>query len=277
MTLRSSALESAALETRRVPPVRPPRRVRDRVRGSGLRAVENSMYDDASAYGARSRSPGAVAGVTGAPPRARAGTTRVTALATANELRNTRQRGTAGLDRTSAARRGGVRCLVDPVRGGVDRRHAPDTHHAPHYEWFIAVHAHTRHAHDPTAKNILSHHRRPSCIHTCIHTCIAPKPPEGQSTRGPAALRAAGATTAALPSSRAQVRNQAQIVVRYFLPLLLPKIRLMGDAWRGLGDAGFALRPGESGRGDAERGDAGRALPLPRPGLSWRAARPGES
>ena len=76
---------------------------------------------------------------------------------------------------------GGVRCLVDPVRGGVDRRHAPDTDHAPHYEWFIAVHAHTRHAHDPTAKNILSHHRRPSCIHTCIHTCITPKPPEGKA------------------------------------------------------------------------------------------------
>lgn len=110
-------------------------------------------------------------------------------------------------------------------------------------------------------------------MHSHMHRSHA----EGQSTRGPAALRAAGATTAALPSSRAQVRYQAQIVVRYFLPLLPPKIRLMGDAWRGLGDAGFALRPGESGRGDAERGDAGRALPLPRPGLSWRKARPGES
>lgn len=218
------------------------------------------------AGGGRGRHGGAASGPRGDHARYRTGHC---------QLRNTRQRGTRPDLRRAAS--GGVRCLVDPVRGGVDRRHAPDTHHAPHYEWFIAVHAHTRHAHDPTAKNILSHRRRPSCIHTCIHTCIAPKPPEGQSTRGPAALRAAGATTAALPSSRAQVRNQAQIVVRYFLPLLLPKIRLMGDAWRGLGDAGFALRPGESGRGDAERGDAGRALPLPRPGLSWRAARPGES
>lgn len=100
MTLRSSALESAALENgERASGAG--RAVRDRVRGSGLRAVENSMYDDASAYGARSRSPGAVAGVTGAPPRARAGTTRVTALATANSG----IRGNAGLDRTSAARR----------------------------------------------------------------------------------------------------------------------------------------------------------------------------
>jgi hypothetical protein len=61
------------------------------------------MHDPRTARVARvSRSPGAVAGVTGAPPRARAGTTRVTALATAN---SGIARQDAGLDRTSAARR----------------------------------------------------------------------------------------------------------------------------------------------------------------------------
>jgi len=169
MTLRSSALESAALE-RRVPPVRPRAGP-----GSGVRARSSELDDPRTARdlarrgrsrASRGRRLGPARGPRALPHWP---------LPTPREIRGNAERGTRPDLRRAAS--GGVRCLVDPVRGGVDRRHAPDTHHAPHYEWFIAVHAHTRHAHDPTAKNILSHHRRPSCI----HTCITPKPPEGKA------------------------------------------------------------------------------------------------
>jgi hypothetical protein len=178
MTLRLSALESAALE-RRMPPVRAlPLGPGAGRAGSRVRAVENSMMHDPRtardlARRGRSRaSRGRRLGPARGPRALPHWPLRNSAL------RNTRQDGRRGTrpDLRRAAS-GGVRCLVDPVRGGVDRRHAPDTYHAPHYEWFIAVHAHTRYAHDPTAKNILSHHRRPSCI----HTCITPKPPEGKA------------------------------------------------------------------------------------------------
>ena len=206
----------------------------------------------------------------GAPPRARAGTTRVTALATANSG----IRGNAGLDRTSAARRRAgcgalsTRCAVVSTGG----THLTHTTHPIMNGSLLCMH---------TLDTRTIPRQRISCLiivvrHAFTHASL-PSPPRAKHPRPGSSSggRRHDGSSALVKGTSAQPGTDCS--VRYFLPLLLPKIRLMGDAWRGLGDAGFALRPGESGRGDAERGDAGRALPLPRPGLSWRAARPGES